>query len=479
MPRSKDSSPTNTEGERRVIGPWGTVAVVAGSMLGIGIFLSPRIVAEQMPTFSGYMFVWLFGGFVALCGAVAYAELGSMFPRSGGDYVFLDAAFGRSTAVAGGWLLFLGVFCGSVATMSVAVCEYQLPVLLGPVVDVDWSAELFSLGPLSMTVVRAAGIVLLLALTGLNVLGTRTSERAQILFSLLPIAVLLLISIWVLATGPHDTALPATEGFDERELSPVAGFTGAFLAVYFAYAGWNAVAYVAGEVRNYERNLPIGLIGGTALVSGVYAIMAAAFVAVLGMGGLTQAMEAGTATAAALWGDYGELAAVAIIAVGLLGSVNATIFAGSRIAAAMGRDGVLPAAVGQWGGRSTPEVALWLQAAVSVLLVVSGTFDALLELTSVAMLLLGSLVVIALFLLRKQCPDTERPYRAMGYPVLPAIFVVVSLAIVVISLYRAIEPSSVNDMTVVERWFPLMGIALFAVIFAVHRITFADSTKSQ
>ena len=480
MTPPRDSSRANNGKIRRVIGPWGTVAVVAGSMVGIGIFLSPRIVAEQMPTLGGYLFVWLFGGFVALCGAVAYAELGSIFPRSGGDYVFLNAAFGRSTAVAGGWLLFLGVFCGSVATMSVAVCEYQLPVLLGPVVDVDWSAELVALGPLSITGVRAAGLALLLSLTVLNVLGTKVSERAQILLSLVPIAILLLISVWVLVTGPHDTAIPATESFDDRNLSPVAGFTGAFLAVYFAYAGWNAVAYIAGEVKDYEKNLPIGLIGGTLLVSGVYAVMAAAFVAVLGMGGLTQAMEAGTATASALWGDHGELVAVAIIAIGLLGSINATIFAGSRIAAAMGRDGVLPEVVGKWGPRSTPEVALWLQAAVSILLVVSGTFEALLELTSVAMLLLGSLVVIALFLLRQKHPDIERPYRAMGYPVLPAIFVVVSLSIVVISLYRAVEPSSVNDMTLVERWFPLLGIALFALIFAIHRIlSTRSSSESQ
>ncbi len=458
-----------------MIGAWGAVAVVAGSMLGIGIFLAPRIVAEQLPTFGGYISVWLFGGFVSLCGAVAYAELGSMYPRSGGDYVFLDAAFGRSTAVAGGWLLFLGVFCGSVATMSVAVCEYQLPVLLGPIVDVDWTAELFGLGPLSITGVRAAGLLLLLGLTVLNVLGTKTSERVQIALSLVPIAVLLVISAYVLATAPHETAVASAVDFETRELSAVAGFTGAFLAVYFAYAGWNAVAYVAGEIKAYERNLPLGLVGGTALVTVVYAVLATAFVAVLGLGGLKKAMEAGTATAAALWGSHGEWAAVALIAIGLLGSINATIFAGSRIAAAMGRDGVLPEAVGQWGSRSTPEVALWVQAAVSVLLVITGTFDALLELTSVAMLVLGSLVVIALFVLRKRQPQKPRPYRAMGYPVLPGIYIIVSLSVVVFSFYRAFNDDAGAGLTMVEKWFPLLGVALFVVIFVVHHF-FNDAT---
>lgn len=455
--------------EERVIGPWGTIAVVAGSMLGIGIFLSPRIVAEQMPTFVGYMSVWLFGGFVALCGASAYAELGAMFPKSGGDYVFLNEAFGRSTAVAGGWLLFLGVFCGSVATMSVAVCEYQLPVLLAPVVDIDWSRDLVSIGAISVTPVQLAGGLLLVVLTVLNVLGTRISERAQILFSLVPIGFLLLISGWVLVTGPHETAVEMAAVDSPPEVSPVVGFTGAFLAVYFAYAGWNAVAYIAGEVRDYERNLPVGLVGGTVLVSIVYAVMGAAFVAVLGMGGLTEAMEAGTATAEALWGERGELVAVAVIAVGLVGSINATIFAGSRIAAAMGRDDVLPPVVGRWGSRSTPEVALWVQAVVAGVLVLTGTFDALLELTSVAMLLLAGLVVIALFVLRRRRPDADRPYRALGYPVLPALFVAASGLIVIISLYRAFDPEYAASMGVVERWFPLLGLVLFAVIFAVHR----------
>lgn len=464
------SSQTTNGGEKRVITAWGTLAIVAGSMLGIGIFLAPRIVAQQVPFFPGYMFVWLFGGFVAICGAVAYAELGSMFPRSGGDYVFLDAAFGRSAAVAGGWVLFLGVFCGSIATISVAVCEYQLPILLGPLVNMNWQTEWVTLGPLSITGVRAAGVVLLLALTGLNVLGTRISEKVQILFSLIPVVALLMLSIWILATGPHETAVPIEAVQSAPVLSPIAGFTAAFLAVYFAYAGWNAVAYVAGEVQDYRRNLPIGLLGGTLLVTFVYAAMAAAFVAALGMGGLTEAMEAGTATAAVLWGPRGEWIAVALIAVGLLGSINATIFAGSRIAAAMGRDGVLPKAVGHWGRRSTPELALWLQGGVSVLLVISGTFDALLELTSVAMLLLGALVVTALFVLRKHRPQALRPYRATGYPVLPALFIVVSISIVTISLYRAFDGNAGAGMTLVERLFPLLGIGLFAAIFSIHWI---------
>ncbi len=466
-------------GEKRVIGPWGAVAVVAGSMLGIGIFLAPRIVAEQLPNYPAYMAVWIFGGFVALCGSVAYAELGSMFPRSGGDYVFLDAAYGRSTAVAGGWLLFLGVFCGSIATMSVAICEYQLPVLLAPVTDVDLTAQWVAIGPISITGVRLSGIVLLLVLTAINVLGAKTSERVQITLSLVPIFLLALVSLWVLATAPHESVVAAEDIVNDHDLSLVAGFTGAFLAVYFAYSGWNAVAYVAGEVDDYQRNLPIGLIGGTVLVTLVYALMGAAFVAVLGLGGLMGSMEAGTATSAALWGTHGELAAVAIIAIGLLGSVNATIFAGSRIVAAMGRDGVLPRSIGHWGSRSTPELALWVQAAVSVLLVISGTFDALLELTSVAMLLLGALVVIALFILRRRRPNAKRPYRAMGYPLMPATFVVVSISIVTISIYRAFNSYAGDGLSMVEKWFPLMGIALFIFIFALHRFTFSGDKSTS
>lgn len=458
----------NLHGEQRVIGRVAALAVVAGSMLGIGIFLSPRIVAEHVPYLWGYLGVWLLGGIVALSGAGAYGELGAMFPESGGDYVFLDEAFGRSVAVAGGWLLFFGIFCGSIATMTVAIGQYQIPVVLEPWLAVKPEHVLLAVGGFELTFATACALAIVAFLTSLNVLGTRLSTGVQVVVTTLPIALLVLASFWIFGTAPHETAKAAVEA-----PPPTVGrFVAAFLAVYFAYSGWNAVSYVAGEVKDVSKTLPFGLIGGTCLITILYLILAGAFAAALGMGGVQEAFEAGTTTATTLWGSAARWPTSALIAVALIGSVNATVIGGSRIAAAMGRDSVLPRPIGIWGRHSTPYVALWAQAAISTILILSGTFDALLELTSVAMLMLGAVVVGSLFVFRARDPDRTRPFRATGYPYLPAFYILTSFVVVTMSLYRALYPD--EPASLIERLFPLLGIALFGVVYLVHRLARGD-----
>jgi APA family basic amino acid/polyamine antiporter len=434
----------------RGIGLGGGTAIVIGSMLGVGIFLTPRLVATATTSPSLFLLLWAVGGLIALAGAVTYAELGTMMPDAGGDYVYLRRAFGSSTSFAAGCLLFLGVFAGSIASMSAATCRYQL-ALLAASAGVDLEATWFEVPVLgwSLSGIDAAAISLIVLLTAVNALGVRLSTITQSLLTMIPLAVLLGLAIFALGTVPHATvrAPVATEG------GPAA-LGGALLNIYFAYAGWNAVAYVGGEMANPGRNIPRALILGTIAVTLLYVLLCASWIAVLGMGGIAESLV----------GPRAEVLMAGVIALALLGSINATILAGARIGYAMGRDGALPAGMARLSARAAvPTRALLAQAIFSIGLVLSGTFEELVLLTSVAMFLLGSLTVIALFVLRRREPGAQRPYRATLYPVLPLIYLVTAIAVIGLEVRSVLVDLGTSPL-------PLLGLAVFAAVWMAHRL---------
>ena len=460
-PTPTDSPNTGDDKQPRVIGIAGGLAIVVGSMLGIGIFITPPQVATHLPSIWLYLLAWVVGGIIAFSGAVAYAELGTRFPRAGGDYVFLREAFGPSLSFGAGWLLFVGVFTGSVATMAVPLAEFQLPVLLAPVADIDPHQVLWSLGFLELTVARLVAIIVIAALTILNILGTRFSARAQVAFTGIPMAILAVAAIAIFFTMEPATleiASPSEESF-------LVSFGRAVLAIYFAYAGWNAIAYVGGEMKSPGKTIPTSLLGGTAAITVLYLLLAAGFVFVLGIDGLQDVMEAGTATADAIAGSWTTWLVTVLIAVALVGSLNATILAGGRVGWAMARQDALASSMGTLNSRfKTPDRALLLQGFLAVFFVLTGTFEMLLELTGIAMFVMGALTVAALFVIRKR-DGHQAPYQATGYPWLPALFIVISVVIIAASIYRA--GFGVDGFTA-ESIYPLAGLALFIVAAIGH-----------
>ncbi len=459
MSRSSTGAGDARGAQPRVIGAIAGVAIVAGSMLGIGIFLTPPQVAGHLPSPALYLLAWLAGGVIAFSGAVAYAELGTRFPEAGGDYVFLREAFGPSLSFAAGWLLFVGVFTGSVATMAVPLAEFQLPALLAPVTDLEPGRTLWRAGFVEITVARAIGIAIIVLLTAINVLGTRLSAGAQIALTLVPMAVLAASAVAVMVfTDPAPSAA--------ADRTPdVAGFGRAVLAVYFAYAGWNAIAYVGGEMKSPGKTIPAALVGGTALVTALYLLLAATFLFVLGFDGVAGSVEVGTASASAVGGDRLRYAVTATIAIALVGSLNGTILAGGRVGWAMAQRGALHPSLGVLSPRHrTPARALVLMAALAVALILSGTFEMLLELTSLAMFLMGALTVLALFVIRRRDGD-RAPYRASLYPYLPGAFVAIALAIIAASAYRALAG---DDAWTAASLYPLSGLGLFFALWAAR-----------
>jgi APA family basic amino acid/polyamine antiporter len=467
----------------RVIGSAGALAIVVGSMLGIGIFLSPAQVATQLPSTWGYLAVWLVCGLIAFAGAVAYAELGTRFPRAGGDYVLLRHAFGPSLSFAAGWLLFVGVFAGSVATMAVPIGQFQAPVLLAPWLELSpdeslFSVSLFGITWLQLTQARAIGVALIVLLTVLNILGTRLSTAAQLVLTALPVLFFAAMALYIFAFV-EPAAAPAQPPPVEE---PVIAFGRALLAVYFAFAGWNAIAYVGGELRQPKRTIPLSLLGGTVLITLLYLLMAGAFLYVLGIDALPRAFEAGTATAQILGGGRAAFWVTALIALALLGSVNATILAGGRVGWAMALDdergNVHDEAPRSWLAElhprwGTPHRSLLLLAALAIVFVLTGSFQILLELTSVAMLLMSALTMLALFKLRRRDGD-DAPYRATLYPYLPLLFLLVSIGVIAAQLYRALAGS---DKLSVASFYPLMGLGVFGLSFGLHWLARRGSAR--
>ena len=431
-------------------------------MLGVGIFIYPPVVAGLVATPSAFLGIWVLGGLIALAGAVAYAELGAAMPQAGGDYVFIRRAFGGSMAFACGWVSFAGGFCGSLATLAVAVAQFQVPVLTG--LDTSAVAMTWPWGG-EIRISQLIGVALILLFTELNVLGLRVSAWAQSITTIGPFVLLIALAGWTVTT---DFQLPAAGPPPAvPEPTSLGAFVNAYLAVYFAYAGWNAIVYVAGEVRSPERNIPLALLGGTAAISLLYVLLCSAFLGAFTLSGLAETPEAGSALAKAIGGRPMEVAMVALIAAGIMSSINATAMGGGRFAFAMAQDGAFWSKAAHLDGiRGLPARALRIQGALTMLLVMTGTFEQIYKLATIAMVVVGSLTVGALFVLRRSEPNMQRPYRAMAYPLLPALYLLGSAVIISVMLWQAVTEGG-------DSAYALGGLAIFALAFFGHRWTLA------
>ncbi|MCC6623431.1 MAG: amino acid permease [Deltaproteobacteria bacterium] len=446
----------------RVIGGLGAFSLVAGSMIGVGVFIFLDEIARgtgSVPMFFGML---LLGGFFAVCGAAACGELGAMMPRAGGDYVFQRAAYGRSIAFASGWVLFAAIFAGSNAALSVAVFQYEL----GPLFGVDMNAAV--LGPITGAQLGAIGLLVLLA--GLNDLGASMSSRAQTILTLTPILAMALLAVAIIIIQPTPAA-PLTG--DELGQIPatlsLAGLATGFLAVNFIFSGWINIIYVAAEVKDPGRNVPRSMFSATAVVTLLYILVATAFLIVLGFDGVASSgspalgFDAGTRTANALGVSWAAPVVLIVITFAIVTSVNATVMAGARVGYAMAKDGAFWRPVGVLSGkRQVPRRSLWLQTFISCLIVLTGTAEAIAEMTSLAMFVTGSLTVAAVYVLRKKMPEAPRPYKATGYPVLPAIYILLA----VLAILAKVDDARAKEG--LGAWYPLIGVGILGVTWVGH-----------
>jgi APA family basic amino acid/polyamine antiporter len=400
-------------GLKRVLGPVDAAWLVAGNMIGAGIFFMPGIVVAQLPGLLAPMAAWTCGGLLALLGAAIYGELGARLPHAGGDYQYLAVGFGPVWGFLTGWAAMLLTFSAAAAVMCIVAVNY-----------LETAGLLLGLPALDLTLVAAPIAVILLTLA--NTAGAVAGGRTTVLFTAIPLAGLVGLFGVGLLLGSAEIHWP--EPVNSAQRTGIVAFGSAMLPVYFTYSGWNAAAYLAGEIKDPGRNLARGLLGGTALVTLLYLLINLVFLLVVPAEQLAGSTSAGADAARLLFGPRAEGLLSLFIAIAVLGSANVTLMAGARIYYAMARDGLAPAFLGRASKAGVPAAALWLGGIWTALLATAGRVEVLLNWATLAILLLSSLAVASLFVLRRRKVGSPS-YRCPGYPVTPLIYLLASLGV--------------------------------------------------
>jgi APA family basic amino acid/polyamine antiporter len=406
------------------LGLFDATTIVAGSMIGSGIFLVSADVARKTGSPGWLLVVWVLAGALTVAAALAYGELAAMFPRAGGQYVYLREAFGPGAAFLFGWTQLLVIQSGTIAAVAVAFARFA-GVLCPRLTD----AGLLGTGKLGPTPQRLLAILLVLALTWTNGRGLKAGKTVQNFFTVAKGLVLAGIILAALFSRSHPAAALSAEPFFGR--APWATLGPAMVGALFASDAWNNVTFTAGEVRDPHRNLPRSLLLGTGLVILVYLAVNVSYLSVLSMPAIAHAPSDRVASAMieAALGPFARTWVTVGVLISTFGCANGLILAGARVSYAMAEDGLFLEAARRRNARRVPAVALWMQAVWASLLCLSGTYSELLDYVVFAVLLFYVLTLIGLFVLRRSRPLATRPYRALGYPYVPAAYIAVATAV--------------------------------------------------
>ena len=402
---------------RRALGPFDATMVVIGGIIGAGIFINPYIAAQRLDSGALVLAAWLAGGAIALAGAFAFAELGSLFPKAGGHYAYLRDAYHPFAGFLYGWALLLMIECGAIAAVAITFAEYALRFV---------GREGAYATPLAV-----AAIVVVAAI---NYAGVKPGSRTLNVFVILKtLALVLLIGAGLLLpvrAAPVETAIAAS---GSRFL--LVAFGAALVPIMFSYGGWQNVNYVAEEIRNPKRDIPIAAITGTIVVVTVYALVNFVYLKTLGHAGLASTMTPAADTVNALLGSAGDKLIALTIAVSTFGFLDLTMLAPTRVYYAMAADGVFFKKVSELHPRfQTPSLAIILQTVWAIALALTGTYAQLVDYVVFADWIFFGLAAGAVFVFRRRYPLAERPagtFASPGYPVLPGLFVLVAVWIVI------------------------------------------------
>jgi len=419
---------------RRDLGPWAAASIVVGTVIGSGIFIVPNTMTQRLGSAEWVFFVWVFGGLLSLSGALTYAELSAALPGAGGEYVYLKRAYGPLWSFIYGWTQTWVAKSASIATLGTAFLLYfgnfrpevnhiafTVPLPIGP----GWRPLEVSFGQLlAMVVIMGLGLV--------NYCGVKLGGRLQVLVTICKVGLIGgVIAFGLTFSGGSASNLvsstPAAGG--------IAGFFAALVAALWAYDGWNNVGMVASEVREPQRNLPRALIWGTLAVAGIYLLANASYFYVLNASEVAGSRLVAAEMMRRVAGQTGSDAVSLAAMISIFAALNGSILSGSRVPYAMAYDGFFFKPVARVNERfRTPGISILLLSAWSALLVLSGRYDELVTLVIFPSWILYGMTTASVIVLRRKEPDLARPYRTLGYPVVPIVFVFVAMALLVSTL---------------------------------------------
>jgi APA family basic amino acid/polyamine antiporter len=463
--------------------------LVAGSMIGSGIFIVSASMARTLGSPMWLLIAWIVTGVITLLGALAYGELAAMYPRAGGQYVFLRESMGPLMGFLYGWTLFVVIQTGTIAAVAVAFGRF-LGVLwpgIGPelytwfpqgsvCVGILGCTDQANAVNLGLSPQRLIALLSIAVLTWINVRGVREAKIVQTSLTIVKTGALAALILLALTVGRNATAIAAN--FADGRFVGTADISGAFIVAFgaalvgslFASDAWNNVTFAAAEVREPQRNLPRALIYGTGLVSLLYVLANVAYLNVLPFAGTPDGQTAldrgiasaaqdrvGTAAMEVIFGPAGATIMAMAILISTFGCNNGLILAGARVYYAMARDGLFFRRVGTLNSHRVPAAGLVVQAVWTGVLCLTGTYGQLLNYVIFAALIFYGLTTVGLFILRKNRPDAPRPYRAIGYPVLPALYVVATTVVMLLIL----ASSTTRQDAILGLGLVLIGIPVF------------------
>ena len=461
-PSTTADSATSSDHFNRSLGLLDSTLIVSGTMIGSGIFIVSASMARNLGSPGWLLLLWVVTGILTVAAALSYGELAGMMPKAGGQYVYIQRAYNPLLGFVYGWTVFTVIQTGTIAAVAVAFTKFTAVFIPALNPENTW----FSLGPVKFSLGKFYAIGSLILLTWINSRGVQTGKWIQnvltstkliALFGLILLGIGFGIARGTLTANFTDiwsatkTAVdPVTNAVS---VTPIVGtalllaFGVSMIGSLFSADSWNNVTFIAGEIKNPRRNIPLSLFLGTLIVTSLYALANFAYLAVLPLAGTPDAAtvlgrgmqfaeldRVGTAAAAVVFGDVAVGIMAVLIMISTFGCNNGLILAGSRLYYAMATDGLFFKAAGRLNKNAVPGAALWLQCGWASVLCLSGTYGDLLDYCTFASLCFYIITIGGLFLLRQKEPNAERPYRAFGYPIVPALYMIAGIGICLILL---------------------------------------------
>jgi len=420
--------------------------IVAGSMIGSGIFIVSADITRNVGSAGWLIFVWLITGFMTITAAVSYGELSGMYPKAGGQYIYLKEAYNPLTGFLFGWSFFAVIQTGTIAAVGVAFSKFA--GYFFPALELNDHNVLFSIGDFKLHNAQGVSICLIVFLTYVNTRGIESGKWIQRIFTVTKLLSLFGLVVFGLFLGANHEiwrhnwtdawkmhSLTLGTGSGGILSSPVLGLlaVGAIAASMtgsiFSSDAWNNVTFIAGEMKNPKRNIGLSLFLGTLIVSVIYVSANLMYLSVMPLDHIAFAPQDRVAVSAAdvIFGHAGTYVIAVMIMISTFGCINGLVLAGARVYYAMAGDGLFFRQAGRLNRNRVPGWALWAQCLVAAILCLSGKYGDLLDMISFVAVFFYALTVIGIFRLRRRQPDLERPYKAFGYPVLPAIYIVLAV----------------------------------------------------
>ena len=427
--------------------------IVAGSMIGSGIFIVSADITRNVGSAGWLIAVWLITGFMTLTAALSYGELSAMFPKAGGQYVYLRESFNKLFGFLYGWSFFMVIQTATIAAVGVAFSKFAGYFI--PALELADENIIASIGSLNIYPAQLVSIALIAFLTYINTRGVKEGKIVQTSFTVIKLVSLfgligfgLLLAakagIWEANwTNPWEMVSRNPEG---QVVAGVAGtailgaISAAMVGSIFSSDAWNNVTFIAGEVKNPQKNIGLSLFLGTLIVTLIYVMANVMYIAVMPLQELASAPQDRVAVVAGnkIFGDMGAYVIAVMIMISTFGCNNGLILAGARVYNTMALDGLFFKPAGRLNKNGVPANALWMQFVVAALLCLSGKYGNLLDMIAFVVVLFYALTIAGIFILRKKMPDAPRPYKAFGYPVLPAIYIVMALVFcVTLLIYKS------------------------------------------